>query len=186
VLDLEELAAHRGSVLGNLPGRPQPTQKRFESLLVEKINTFEKSKAVFIEGESKKIGQLQVPDALMARMRASPCIVLGASLDTRVALLLDEYRHFLEDEATLGRQLDCLVPLHGREKIAAWKALAAAGAWPAFVCALLTDHYDPAYHRSSSRNFAQLAQARALKIESPEERAFAPAARTLTEEKVPA
>jgi tRNA 2-selenouridine synthase len=119
-------------------------------------------------------------------MRASPCIRLEASLETRVTLLLDEYRHFLEDQDTLGRQLDCLVPLHGREKIGAWKALAAAGAWPEFVAALLTDHYDPAYHRSSSRNFAQLAQARALKIESPGERAFAQAARTLTEEKVPA
>lgn len=186
VLDLEDLAAHRGSVLGNLPGRPQPTQKRFESLLVEKIDSFEKDKAVFVEGESKKIGQLQVPDALMARMRASPCIRLEASLDTRVALLLDEYRHFLEDEATLGRQLDCLVPLHGHEKIAAWKALAAAGAWPDFVAALLTDHYDPAYRRSSSKNFAQLAQARVVTIESPDERAFAQAARSLAEEKVPA
>jgi tRNA 2-selenouridine synthase len=186
VLDLEELAAHRGSVLGNLPGRPQPTQKWFESRLLQSLQGFSREKPVFVEGESKKIGQLQVPDALMARMRASPCIRLEASLDTRVALLLDEYRHFLADEATLGRQLDCLVPLHGREKIAAWKALAAAGAWPDFVAALLTDHYDPAYRRSSSKNFAQLAQARAVKIESPDERAFAQAARPLAEEKVPA
>jgi tRNA 2-selenouridine synthase len=186
VLDLEDLAAHRGSVLGNLPGRPQPTQKRFESLLVEKINSFDKSKPVFVEGESKKIGQLQVPDALMARMRASPCVRLEAPLETRVALLLDEYRHFLEDEATLGRQLDCLVPLHGREKIAAWKALGAAGAWKEFVAALLTEHYDSAYHRSSSTNYVQLAQGRVLTIASPDERAFAQAARALTEEKVPA
>jgi tRNA 2-selenouridine synthase len=186
VLDLEELAAHRGSVLGNLPGRPQPTQKRFESLLVEKISSFDAGKTVFVEGESKKIGQLQVPDALMARMRASPCVRLEASLDTRVALLLDEYRHFLKDEETLGRQLDCLVPLHGREKIAAWKALGAAGAWKEFVDALLTEHYDSAYHRSSSNNYVQLAQGRVVKIPSPDEQAFAQAARGLVEEKVPA
>ena len=186
VLDLEDLAAHRGSVLGGLPDRPQPTQKWFESSLLEKMNRFEKSKPVFVEGESKKIGQLQVPEALMARMRASPCILLEANLDTRVALLLDEYRHYLDGGEALGRQLDCLVALHGREKIAGWKALAARGAWPQFVAALLVDHYDPAYRRSSAHNFTRLAEARRLKIASPEESAFSKAGQSLLEEPVPA
>ena len=186
VLDLEELAAHRGSVLGGLPDRPQPTQKRFESLLVEKIDSFEKAKPVFVEGESKKIGQLQVPDALIARMRASPCLALEASVDTRVALLLDEYRHFLADRAGLDRQLDCLVPLHGREKIEAWKALAARGAWPEFVAALLVEHYDPAYRRSSTGNYVQLAQAQKVRIASPDVAAYDRAARDLLAEKVAA
>ena len=61
VLDLEDLAAHRGSVLGNLPGRPQPSQKMFESLLLQKISSLQLEKPVYVEGESKKIGQLQVP-----------------------------------------------------------------------------------------------------------------------------
>ena len=74
VLDLELLAAHRGSVLGNLPGRPQPSQKMFESLLLQKISDLQTGKPVYVEGESKKIGQLQVPEALMDRMRASPCV----------------------------------------------------------------------------------------------------------------
>ena len=125
VLDLEDLAAHRGSVLGNLPDRPQPSQKMFESRVLAELSSFETGKPVYVEGESKKIGQLQVPEALMARMRASPCVVLDAAVDVRVDLLLDEYRHFLEDRATLDAQLDCLVALHGREKIAEWKALAA-------------------------------------------------------------
>ncbi|HEX9397336.1 MAG TPA: tRNA 2-selenouridine(34) synthase MnmH [Burkholderiales bacterium] len=186
VLDLEDLAAHRGSVLGNLPDRPQPTQKWFESLLVQHLNDFDQDKIVFVEGESKKIGQLQVPDALMARMRAAPCLVLETSLETRVALLLDEYRHFLADRANLERQLDCLVALHGREKIAGWKALAERGAWPEFVAALLAEHYDPAYRRSSMHNFARLADARVVKIASPESAVFQTAARTLLEEPVPA
>ena len=186
VLDLEDLAAHRGSVLGNLPGRPQPTQKWFESLLVRHLDDLDRSKVVYVEGESKKIGQLQVPDALMARMRAAPCLRLEASLDTRVALLLDAYRHFLADRDSLGRQLDCLVALHGRERIAAWKALAGRGAWPEFVAALLTEHYDPAYRRSSAQNFAGLADARAVKIGSAADAAFSAAARSLLEEAVPA
>ena len=178
-LDLEDLAAHRGSVLGNLPDRPQPSQKMFESLLLREMSRFETDKPVYVEGESKKIGQLQVPDALMARMRASPCVVLDASLEVRVDLLLDEYRHFLQDRAKLDAQLDCLVALHGREKIAEWKALAAQGAWREFVSRLLAEHYDPAYRRSSLRNFAQLPQAAQVRIARADDAAFRAAAESL-------
>ena len=172
VLDLEDLAAHRGSVLGNLPHRPQPSQKMFESLLLMELQAFDAARAVFVEGESKKIGQLQVPEVLMTRMRASPCVLLEAGVETRVDLLLDEYRHFLQDRQALHAQLDCLVALHGRERIAEWKALAARGAWRELVAALLVEHYDPAYKRSSHRNFARLAEAPGLRIASAEEAAF--------------
>ena len=179
VLDLETLAAHRGSVLGNLPDRPQPTQKMFESLLLDGLARLEPSAPVFVEGESKKIGQLQVPEALIERMRAAPCVLLEAALETRVDLLLDEYRHFLEDRATLEKQLDCLVALHGRERTAEWKALAASGAWREFVTRLLQQHYDPAYRRSSHRNFTQLSSAEKLAIAGADPAAFARAARSL-------
>ena len=164
VLDLEALAAHRGSVLGGLPDAPQPTQKWFESQLLHELSGMSPSRPIFVEGESKKIGELQVPEALMARMRASPCLVLDADLDTRVTLLLEEYRHYTQSRHSLEEQLDCLADLHGREKIAQWKALAAAGEWREFVARLLREHYDPAYHRSSSRNYPQLAGAPRLRI----------------------
>jgi len=181
VLDLETLAAHRGSVLGGLPGRPQPSQKMFESRLLHALKGLDTARPVFVEGESKKIGELQVPEALMATMRASPCVRLEASVETRVALLLDEYRHFVLDTAALDAQLDCLVALHGRERIAEWKGLAASGAWREFVSRLLVEHYDPAYKRSSHRNFTQLSEARQLRIASPEEASFVQAAEALFE-----
>src|SRR5207249_4864308 len=90
VLDLEELAAHRGSVLGNLPGRPQPSQKWFESQLLAALSALDPARTVYVEGESRKIGQVQVPEALISRMRASPCILLETDLETRVTLLLEE------------------------------------------------------------------------------------------------
>jgi tRNA 2-selenouridine synthase len=179
VLDLEDLAAHRGSVLGTLPHRPQPSQKMFESLLLQALSAFDGRQAVFVEGESKKIGQLQVPEALMTRMRGSRCILLETSLDARVDLLLDEYRHFLEDRATLEAQLDCLVPLHGRERIGEWKSLAARGEWRGVVSRLLLEHYDPAYRRSSTHNFRQLADARVLPVASADETSFDAATRSL-------
>ncbi len=163
-LDLEELAAHRGSVLGSLPDRPQPSQKWFESQLLAALSALDPARTVYVEGESRKIGQVQVPEALIARMRASPCLLLETDLETRVTLLLEEYRHFLEDTSTLNTQLECLVGLHGSDKIAEWKALAARGAWREFVERLLVEHYDPAYRRSSLHNFTLLHEAEKVRI----------------------
>ena len=179
VLDLEALAAHRGSVLGGLPGTPQPSQKMFESLLLRELSSLKGENPVFVEAESKKIGELQVPEALMRRMRASPCLALEVPMAARVELLLEEYRHFLEDRAALEAQLDCLVALHGRETLEGWKALARRGEWRAFVERLLAEHYDPAYRRSSTRNYAGLASARAVRIDSAQPGAFADAAKAL-------
>jgi tRNA 2-selenouridine synthase len=179
VLDLEELAAHRGSVLGELPDRPQPSQKMFESRLHATLSALDSSRPVYVEGESRKIGQLQVPEALIAAMRASACVRLEADRAVRVALLMDEYRHFFDDPASLNAQLDCLVALHGRERIDAWKALAAAGDWARLVARLLEEHYDPAYQRSALRNFTRLPQAPVLRVAAPDEQAFAGIAREL-------
>jgi tRNA 2-selenouridine synthase len=179
VLDLEDLAAHRGSVLGNLPDRPQPSQKWFESLLLNELAAFDAARTVFVEGESKKIGQLQVPEALIAAMRSSPCMVLDTAPEARVELLLEEYRHFVENPAALEAQLDCLVALHGRERIGAWKSLAAQGEWRQFVKTLLVEHYDPAYRRSSTRNFSRLSEAEILPIDRSDDRSFDRTARAL-------
>jgi tRNA 2-selenouridine synthase len=156
VLDLEKLAAHRGSVLGGLPGAPQPAQKLFETRVWDALRRFDADVPVFVEAESKKIGQLQVPEALILAMRASPCVRIEADVPARVTFLLEDYGHFLADPAALKGQLDCLVGLHGHETIAAWKALADRGAYAELVAALLVDHYDPAYRKSMGRNYAGL------------------------------
>jgi tRNA 2-selenouridine synthase len=179
VLDLEDLAAHRGSVLGDLPDRPQPSQKMFDSRLLEVLAAVDSARTVYVEGESKKIGQLQVPEALIQAMRASECVLLEADVPTRVALLSEEYRHFFADRKTLDAQLDCLVGLHGRERVEGWKALAASGAWQELVARLLEEHYDPAYRRSAQRNFARLPQAAVLRVADPDEQSFARLARKL-------
>jgi len=159
VLDLERLACHRGSVLGALPGTPQPAQKRFETLLWDALRRMDPAAPVFIEAESKKIGQLQVPDALLATMRAADCVRIEAPLAARVAFLIAEYRHFLADPVALKAQLDCLSGLHGRATVDAWRAHADRGDWAGLVEALLTAHYDPAYRRSTLRNYARLDEA---------------------------
>jgi tRNA 2-selenouridine synthase len=159
VLDLERLACHRGSVLGGLPDTPQPAQKRFETLVWDRLRRMDPAEPVFVEAESKKIGQLQVPDALLATMRAAECARIEAPLEARVAFLIEEYRHFLADPAALKAQLDCLTGLYGRDVVAGWQARADRQDWTGLVAELLTAHYDPAYRGSTIRNYARLAEA---------------------------
>jgi len=160
VLDLEQLANHRGSVLGGLPQSPQPSQKLFETRIWNTLRSFDAARPVFVESESRKVGNLRVPDALIERMRAADCIVLDLPRHERVRLLREEYLHFEQVPDALHVQLDCLMSLHGRTTIDAWKALAAAGDWDALVDRLLAEHYDPAYHRSIERNFSRISTAR--------------------------
>jgi tRNA 2-selenouridine synthase len=164
VLDLEKLAAHRGSVLGNLPNEPQPSQKLFETMVWDKLRRFDPSKPVFVESESKKVGQCRVPAALMDKMRASPCISLNLSRPNRVRLLMEDYTHFTSSPAALNEQLGYLVSLHGHEKINAWQTMANEGRMTELVDELLVTHYDPAYLKSIHRNFQQFGQAEQLDL----------------------
>ncbi|HEU4853162.1 MAG TPA: tRNA 2-selenouridine(34) synthase MnmH [Telluria sp.] len=181
VLDLEKLAAHRGSVLGHLPDEPQPSQKLFETRIWDKLRRFDPSRPVFVESESKKVGNLRVPDALMDTMRQSPCVALSLSLEDRVRLLMEDYSHFAADPSILNAQLDCLVKLHGREKIDAWHAMANSGRIEELVAVLLDQHYDPAYLRSIDRNFVQYGEAMALELPGIAPEHFAAAAEQLGE-----
>lgn len=162
VLDLEALAGHRGSVLGALPDCPQPAQRLFESRLMEALAAFDPARPVFVEAESRRIGALHLPENLIQAMRASDCLSLHAEEGARVNLLLEEYRHFLDDPSSLGATLGRLTELHGKARIAHWLDLAAAGAFTKLVEELLRSHYDPLYRRSSGGNFQRLAQARQL------------------------
>ncbi len=164
VLDLERLAAHRGSVLGNLPSCAQPSQKMFETMIWDRLRRFDPARPVFVESESKKVGQLRVPDALMDTMRRSDCIALTLERSKRVRLLMEDYQHFADNPASLTAQLDFLVKLHGRDKINAWHAMANGGQMAQLVEQLLAEHYDPAYLRSIDRNFVRYGEADVVEL----------------------
>ena len=181
VLDLEDLANHRGSVLGSLPQKPQPTQKRFETTLWWELRGFDPARTIFVESESRKVGELRVPDELLTQMRASPCLRLELPRTQRIALLREEYRHLEEDRALLFRQLDCLVALHGASKVQGWKEVAQRDDWPELVERLLAEHYDPVYLRSIGRNFVQAPQAAVIAPASAAEDDFSALARRLLE-----
>lgn len=168
VLDLEDLAAHMGSVLGAYPDRPQPPQKLFESRVWAQLRRFDPKQPVYVESESKKIGNLHTPEKLLQCMRASPCLNLEADMTVRLALLKEEYAHFLVTPERLETQLDCLLNLKGHAVVDAWKALARAGEWDTLVADLLATHYDPAYQSSIGRNFPQAPRSPRLNLAAPD------------------
>ena len=169
-LDLESLASHRASVLGVLPGQPQPAQKRFDTLLWQALAAFDAARPVFVEAESKKVGNLAVPECLMAAMRASPCARLDLPENERVALLLEDYPYFVQDPDFFCQRLTALTALRGRATVESWIAAARAGQTETVVRDLLERHYDPGYEKSTRRNFTQFDRARPVTLpnRSPE------------------
>jgi tRNA 2-selenouridine synthase len=155
VLDLEWLANHRGSVLGHVPGSPQPSQKRFESRVWDALRGFDPARRVWVESESKKVGDLRVPESVILCMRSSPCHTLELPLQARVELLARDYQHFVTDTAAFCQRLDALRVLRGNEVVNAWQAAALAGNTAGVVRELLLTHYDPIYVQSMRRNFPQ-------------------------------
>lgn len=156
VLDLETLASHKGSVLGVLPGQPQPAQKSFETNLLQAIAAFDPAHPVYVEAESRKIGRLHLPDALLERIRLGDCLNIEASSEARVAFLLQDYDYFLRDPAFLVARLEPLRSLQSRETMSRWLSLIENGGWPELVRELLDLHYDPHYRRSQERNYSGL------------------------------
>lgn len=181
VLDLEALAQHRGSVLGALP-EPQPAQKFFESQVWHALTTFDSRRAVYVEAESQKIGDLRVPIALLSAIRPAECIRLEASVDARARFLQNDYAHFVADPRALFEKLDLLAPLFQAKQIDAWRATAAEGNWTKLVARLLQEHYDPAYSRSSRKNFLRFEEAKVVHLETISRAALANAARQITED----
>jgi tRNA 2-selenouridine synthase len=176
VLDLEALANHRSSVLGLHPGQVQPTQKHFDTRLWSALKDLDSEREVFVESESKRVGNVSVPEALITAMRASPCVRIDMPLPERVRLLLRDYAHFVTDSASFVDRLDTLVALLGHETINAWKAAVAAGDTASVVQALLDRHYDPRYFESMARNFSQYHQSPIITVHSADGAALAAAA----------
>ena len=159
VLDLESLASHKGSVLGGLPDMPQPSQKMFDTVLAERLQQLDPNQVVFIEAESRKIGSVQVPDALLDLIRTSPCLKIQATIQERVKFLLEDYVYFLQDPESLKNKLTFLRELQSSETLTYWDSLIDQGAWEILVAELLEKHYDALYSRSQDKNYERFKDA---------------------------
>ena len=164
VIDLEHLAQHRGSVLGSLPGQTQPSQKWFDSLLLQVMRQLEPTRPVYIEAESNKIGSITLPEALCEAMHRAPCLQVEVPLAERVRFLLEDYAFYQQQPELLVEQLSILTPRYGRKQMASWVAMARRGEFSQLAEILLTRHYDPAYFRSTGSHYRELPNATRLTI----------------------
>ncbi|MFN7726127.1 MAG: tRNA 2-selenouridine(34) synthase MnmH [Rubrivivax sp.] len=181
VLDLEALAQHRGSILGAVPGQPQPTQKHFETLVWQALHRFSPERPVYVESESARIGRLRVPEPLLLRMRDhGRSVVVHMDDAPRIALLLQDYAALTVEVEHFCGLLGHLVALQGRETVATWQAQARAGQWGPLLADLMARHYDPLYQRSTQRHYAALAQAPHITLHDGSAEALEQAARALT------
>ena len=179
-LDLEGLAGHRGSVLGAWPGTAQPSQKRFDTLCWQALRGFDPRRPVYVEGESRKIGALRVPEALIGQLREhGHCIRVELDDAARLRLLLQDYGHFAADAEGFCRLLDGLVELRGRDAVKAWQTQAREGRWAEVFAALMRQHYDPLYERSYRSGYHRLDQAAHLRLSDADAPGLQAAARQL-------
>jgi len=167
VLDLESLANHRGSLLGqeweihtggenSATISPQPSQKRFESLLISMLQGFDTSKLVWVEAESNKIGKLYLPPSLWEKMKQAGCVEVQLPQAARVEWLLQEYPHLATHPELLKGKLEYLKSRYGRKKINEWYHLIDNKQGHVLVGDLLENHYDPAYRQSMGKCYGRV------------------------------
>ena len=161
VLDLEALANHRGSSLGEeWRGKPspQPAQKYFESQLLQTLQSFNPHETIWVESESNKIGQIHLPQSLWNKMKQSSCVEIQLPLDARVEFLLQEYPHLVNNPEILLHKLEKLKSHCGWKRISKWYRMINSQDWRSFVQDMLESHYDPSYRKSMQRDFNQVEQ----------------------------
>jgi tRNA 2-selenouridine synthase len=163
-IDLEGLANHRGSALGGFGA--QPSQKAFESALAMAVTALSPGRPVVIEAESSRIGRLNLPPALFAAMKAARRIEIEAPVAARAEYLCRAYADLVADVPALTGRLERLVRLQGREKVAAWVAMAEAGSFRMLAEELIRDHYDPRYTKVRERREDDTMQVRAERLDA--------------------
>lgn len=97
ILDLEGYANHRGSTLGGVGLNEQFSQKKFESLVLDKLIN-RTSNLFFIEGESRRIGKVIIPESIFEKMMDGLHIKIDTDLDMRVSIILEDYINGHNDE----------------------------------------------------------------------------------------
>ena len=148
VVDLEGLAAHRGSAFGSWPDRPQPSTAQFENLLSLALAGTDPGRALWVEDESENLGKNNVPTDFFRQMRDAPVIVLDVPRQARLDRALAEYGNIAREET--AQCLDRIRKrLGGLAHKQAHEHLAADDLPP--LASILLDYYDRAYDKQLVR-----------------------------------
>jgi len=145
VLHLEELANHKGSVLGVVG--PQPSQKSFETGLWNDFRKLDPSegKIIWIENEGNKVGKVHTPQPLRKMITSSSKIFVKPSVDQRVDHIMREYTNHINDPKSLMEILDGLAKFCGKKQVTEWKEMIEKEEFEKLVRSLINDYYDKTY-----------------------------------------
>lgn len=153
VIDLEGVANHRGSTFGGLMMPPQPSTEHFENLLAERWATFADRDVVWIEAESRRVGNCYVPDELFSHMEAAPAVEVVRSKDERIDWLVSQY-----GEAATADLVAATRRIHkrlgGQRTRAAVEAIERGDLREA--CAIILEYYDRTYRYDLEKRGASL------------------------------
>ncbi len=90
-IDLEGIAQHRGSILGDIALKPHG-QKKFESLLYKRCLEVKDKSFIILECESRKIGKVNIPDKIFEKVKNPwKTVLLDKSIEERIAILKETY-----------------------------------------------------------------------------------------------
>src|SRR5699024_9925603 len=148
--DLERMAGHRGSIFGQI-GREPSKQKKFDAMLVTAMEKFKSEPFVFVEGESKRIGKVELPDFFFKKKEAGLHIFIELPVEERVKIILEEYKpwenpeQFQEAFRLIKKRIH--VPVAKRIE-----ACLEAGEYFEAVQLLLEFYYDPRYQYANDQH----------------------------------
>lgn len=147
MVDLEGLANHRGSSFGGIEQGGQPSTQQFQNNLYEVLRPFTSDKCIWVEGESKSIGRVYIPDTFWDVMREARVVEIEVPFDDRVQFLVEGYaQHNAEDMVAAIRRLQKRL---GGGRMNDAIALYEDGDFVG-TAALLLQYYDKGYRHSDS------------------------------------
>lgn len=150
VLDLEGIANHKGSILGDIPKFKQPNQKMFETKLFEKLESLNRKKKIWVEAESIKIGKLNIPSRLWKKMDEGISVKLKATVDERVKFILKDYKYFTKEPELMSNAMLVLKKIIKKDDYRVIEENLENGDYMSFVKSLINHHYDKAYKKTRS------------------------------------
>lgn len=149
VLNLELIANHKGSVLGEIPNKTQPSQKLFESQLWFSLYKYGNSESIWVESESRKIGKLSLPNNLFSQMKVGKFYTLDIPLNERIKFIMKDYKYFINQPNILKEKITLLKKFLSNEEYAKMINFIDSKKIKELVKNLLSFHYDKLYNNRS-------------------------------------
>ena len=152
VIDFEGLANHKGSILGDIPNKAQPSQKFYETSIYKKLNEFNYKKDIWVEAESIKVGKLNIPSKIWKIMPLGKNIKLNATIEERTKYILRDYKYFTKNPDLMKKALEVLKRIIPKDDFINIEKSLKNQNYYDLVSNLIIFHYDKAYKKTRAEN----------------------------------